>query len=123
MGHTETQTSFAKANKKLKKYLPLITILSKATKKELKCILSSLNDDALDQISVCVFNCIHNTNFPPAEFKKLQNKIKKDKTNLRFIEKNVFKRGKARRKAIIQSGGSIGDILSTILPLVLSIII
>lgn len=123
MGKTNESKSksFKKANKKLKKYIPLLQVLSRTTIPEIKCLINHLDEGALDQICIAVFNCLENTEFPPKEFTKLHKKILKNKNQLRFLEKNVYTRGKERRKTLVQSGGSIIALLGAILPLVISL--
>ena len=100
--------------------MPVLELMSKATKPQLKCMLNSLSEDVLDQVCVSVYNCIENAEFDGKEYDKLYKTISKDRKKLQYIVKNVSVRGKDRRKALVQSGGSIGAILSAILPLALS---
>jgi hypothetical protein len=105
-----------KMNKKqIKPVYPLLKILSKLSDSERQVLLPYLNHGGCEGIYECIHNGLCNSSLPAAERKKLACRLLKDKSKYRFLIRS--KDPEARRKKLIQVGGSVGAILSTVLPL------
>lgn len=109
--------------KKLKQLYPIIRLITKLPQTERTALLENLNDDAHQGICECLYNGIANKSLLGSKKSKfLKEKVKKDqKMLLGILKPNIST--KSRRKKIIQSGGSIALILSTVLPLLAEYVI
>lgn len=109
----------------LKKHFGLIKALSRVAAEDRESILQHLEPPAVDILSECVHNCITGVGRRlPAEARlKLKKSISKDASVLRLLSKKSKRRSEARqRKLLCQSGGSLGLILATILPIISSLL-
>ena len=103
---------------------PLIDIFCYSDDAQRRALLKYLNDDGINAISECAHNAMTNETLDDKDMGKLRVKLAREKRRLRFISnrqpnaENVEK----RRKVMIQSGGSLPFLISTLIPLLTSII-
>jgi len=115
------------SNKNLEKYLPLIELLhrKKISRKCFVSLFESFNDETIKFICECVQNAISRQHFSQLKLKKrnlLMKKIKPYKSILKKLCK-TSKCYKKHKQIIIQEGyGVLFPILSTIIPLITSLI-
>ena len=85
-------------------------------------LLKYLSDDGINAVSECVYNAMTNQTLDEKEAGKLRVKLARDKRRLRFISRPSADNVQKRRKMMIQSGGSLPFLISTLIPLLASVI-
>jgi hypothetical protein len=105
----------------LRKNLPLLQLLSKADEGQAKQLLKQVDDNVLDQVCMCIYNALHTVKFAPNDLGNLRGKISKHKKELKYL--STAKRSNRRRKIAVQTGGSITDILLSVLPIALGFLL
>ena len=103
--------------------LKLLRILKKLKPSEREEIISKLSEEGINDLSETVFNCLYcDMSMDKKARKKLRKQLFHFENDLRFIA-NKDKPWQSRRKKLVtQSGGAIGAILATVVPIIASII-
>ena len=111
---------------RLRKYLPLLHLLTKKGNKEQKiALIECLSEDSTDFICECLRNAVSPkfvAQFPNTKRKSLLKKISPYKKELKLlITKKI---GKVRRKKILQKGGflSLLPLLTSVIPMITSLV-
>ena len=109
--------------KKVRKYSPILEVLSKCTESQENSLFDNLTEYDLSFICESLYNSLHNLHneFDLKTKEALRTGILKDKEKLRRLVK-CKKNTKIQRKLLKQTGGSLGLILSAALPLITSLI-
>lgn len=102
----------------LKRQYNLLMALSRVRVEDMPLIISNLNDEAIEAIYLCIYNSMYNNGILPKYRRKMVNAMEGKKEVLRGIMR--AKSTSKKRRGMIQSGGSISLILSTVLPLLTS---
>lgn len=106
----------------LLRHLTLLKVLDKLSDKEREKIIPFLNNDACSNISECVLNILHGSHLNKSAKSKLKDELKGSQKQLRYIA-NPKKPIHLRKKRMEQSGGALGVILATILPIIANLVI
>jgi hypothetical protein len=108
--------------KKVKKYFELIKLLETSNPKKKEVILNHLDNNSIHFICELVHNVIHN-NFQlnNKKINKLKTVLKPMKNCCRYLSKKSGKIER-KRKLMVQHGKGLGLILSTAIPILLSLI-
>lgn len=107
-------SNIMKGKRELKKVFPVLNVLSKLKEDDRKILLGYLNEESCTGIYDCVHNALHNKRLRNRN--DLRRRIQQHKNELRYIVKDT-RHSKEKQKKLVQSGGSIGLILSAVLPL------
>ena len=114
------------SKKNISKILSLFKFLTNINSNNRDFILKYLNDDAVNLISESIHNLLYNKScknlIPINKQKYLIKKIKCDKAAYETIARRPCSVN-SRRKKIVQVGGGIGVILSTLIPILTSLLI
>jgi hypothetical protein len=107
---------FQLSKKELREVYPILALLKRLGLKERTTLLKYLNGKARNAVYACINNALHNVNVNGPAFRK---KMKGDKASLRYLN-NTKLTPETRRRRMIQSGGALGAVLATVLPLLAS---
>lgn len=100
----------------VKRNLPLLNVLSRITDEERSCLLKHLDVEALNVLSCCIWNVLHNHDIVPAPARKtIAKKLKNQREHLHYVSKQAND-PKKRKRFLIQQGGSLPLLLSAVLP-------
>ena len=105
--------------RQLKKYYPILDKLtkSKSDKTSLK-ILDKLPKAGIDSICECLYNILYSNRLNKKSLHYLKRLPDEMKNIIRYLALTpITKETKTKKKLLRQAGGSIGAILSTILPM------
>lgn len=108
--------------KKLAKSYPLLKMLSSVKDSEREKIIPFLNNEACSDISECILNILHGSHLDKSEKMLIRNKLQNSQKSMRYMA-NQNKPIHLRRKRMEQSGGAIGVVLASILPVIASLIV
>ena len=104
----------------LKKYVPLIDVLSTLSADHQNALVPYLSDESCECLSSVIFNALSNNALDKKDRRKLKGALTSQKGKLRYIA-NHSKPLKTRRRKIAQLGGGLGVILSILAPLISSL--
>lgn len=104
--------------KGLKKHMSMLELYGKATPEQAGQMNKWMPDDLIDQICSCIYNALNIIPWDKDQLQNLSKKISKDKLNLRYL--STASCGKKRRRVLTQSGGSVLDVLLSVLPIALA---
>ena len=94
---------------KIKKHGPILNWVSKTNPKQAKAFIKTADKGFIDALCECCLNVLHG-NIPLSN--KQKKKLKKHKTTLRqLVNKKI---SITRKKALLQKGGSLGGIISSL---------
>ena len=102
--------------KRLRESFPLLKILCGMKAADRTVVLKFLNAQGCESIYECIVNGIRNKSLSTKKQKLLKKGLLKDKDIYRSLTKGK-KSSKKKQKNLVQVGGSIGLILSTVLPI------
>ena len=100
----------------LKKVYPLQQLLQKLNTTQQKIILQYLNEDGCDAIYECMHNALYNDKITIRCKKKLKTALQDKKHICRSLLNPKLSK-KVKQNRLVQTGGSLSLILSTVLPL------
>jgi hypothetical protein len=107
----------------LKKVYPLLKLLERMSSTDRITIIQHLDSAACDAVYMCVYNGLHNTAISPQQRDALVKELGGKKRALRALMRTM-QHSKVtdalKKKRLIQSGGGLGLILGTVLPLLAS---
>jgi len=106
---------------KLKKIVPFIKTMSKLRKNDLTNVLSHLDDDGVNMLCECIYNCISGNKLSTQKQKKLKRALRGKKHLYRYLSKKGNSL-RVKRKLLPQIGGALPLILTTVLPVVVDLI-
>ena len=112
--------------KKIRNILNLFKFLTSQKKQNFSSALSFLDTDSIEHISETIYNLLYNEKLKTSMTSKQKNKIVKSiKPNLKSFEYSAKKHFPVsnRKKKILQSGTGLGLILSTLIPLISSLLL
>lgn len=107
--------------RRLKRNLPVLSLMSKSTPKEFAYLMHVVNDDALTAMCNCIYNVLNELELPRDQLEKLKASSSKYAAKLRYLAATKGA-SKKRRKIAKQSGGAIAALLMAALPLVTNLI-
>jgi len=101
---------------KFKKHFQLLQLMSKLTDGERNILVKYLSPDVLEIIYECIHNGLTNKKIDPKSRDMIKKTLNSRKEALRYL--STKGNSKNRKRILIQQeGGSLGLILSTVLPL------
>lgn len=106
---------------KVKRYVPVLKLVKDLHPKYQKVLIPHLKNDVHDVLCESIYNCLHNNKLPKKKQKMLSKALAKKKEKLRLLSSGKTGR-KKRGQVLTQLGGSLGLILSAILPIVTDLI-
>lgn len=98
-----------------------LTVIQKLKAKEFVTLLPYLSDEATEQISQCIKNAICSEHIPERTRNRLRKTLWKYKKDIRYIAKKSNSTV-GKRKRLPKIGGAIADIISTVLPVLISLL-
>lgn len=102
----------------VKKNLPLLKILSRASEDERAALLKHIDKEGLDVVCTCIFNAIWNRDVVPLSQRKvIRSELKKSAKPLQYIARNKNDPTR-RRRLLVQHGGSLPLLLSAVIPVI-----
>lgn len=106
--------------RKVKKFVPLLKVIDKLSPADQAILLEHLDDSSSSCIMACVLNGLKNPSISSDQRRILRNGWKANEKEIRYIanEKKPFK---GRKKKLKQVGGSIGFLISALLPILTSL--
>jgi hypothetical protein len=100
----------------IKKSVPLLKLLCRATDDERKCMLQHVDDSAIDIVCCCVFNAIWNKKLVSRDrMRAIRKRLSPSQDALLYLAKHSNST-RTRRKLLVQQGGSLPLLLSAVLP-------
>ena len=101
--------------------LPFLQALSRMSDAERVSALEFINDDGLAVLQQCIYNCIYNQNIPKKRRAEIRRSLGKEGKKYEYLatdSKNLLK----RRRLLKQTGAGLPIILTTVLPLLASLL-
>lgn len=108
--------------RRLKRNLPVLSLMSKSTPKEFEYLMTVVNEDALTAMCNCIYNVLNELELPASQLSKLKSSATNYKDKLRYLASTKGVASKKRRRVAKQSGGAIAALLMAALPLVVDLI-
>ena len=111
--------------KQLRKYYPIINKLakSKSDKTSLK-IIDKLPRAGVDSVCECLYNILYSNRLNKKSLHYLKRLPNETKNIIRYLALTpIAKETETKKKLLKQAGGSIGEILSTILPMLIPLLL
>ena len=103
--------------------ITLLKVLKKLKPDERREIITRLGDSTIDDLGETLFNFLYCDLIPKRKVKGLRKALKACKPSLTYVAKKSNNVGKRRQKLSKMSGGILGTILSTLIPIVTGLII
>jgi uncharacterized protein YjaG (DUF416 family) len=103
------------------KILEFLKVIRRVPTDDFKVLVKYLNDDACNMLSECIHNSLCSSALSDLKKKKLRDALWKHKTQLRFLSKGKTNM-KKKRDILPQIGGSIGLIISAVLPILMNML-
>lgn len=111
-----------KARKKeLKATYEYLKVIKKLKAKEFESLVPYLSDEGTEQISRCISNVICREDIPERTRKRLKKALWNHKSDIRYLAKRSNP-ASGKRKRLPKIGGNITDIISTVLPILISLL-
>jgi hypothetical protein len=105
----------------IKKYIPVLKLIKELQPKYQKILIPHLKDDVHDILCESIYNCLHSNKLSRQKRKLLKRALMSKKEKLRLLSNKRTSQQK-RGQALTQLGGSLGLILSAVLPIVTDLI-
>ena len=102
--------------RRLRKAYPLLDLLTRLKPADRTTLLEFLNKDGCNAIYKCLENGLYNERIPASQRSLLASKLAGDKSALRDMI-SPRRAASTKQKRLVQSGGAIGMILATVLPI------
>ena len=107
--------------KKFRKIYPLLNLLSRLTETDRQTLLPYLSEPVYDAVTACIENAMTNRTLGSTNRGILKQAMDGNKNNFRAVI-NPKSSKRRRQKAIVQTGGALGLILATVLPMLANLI-
>jgi geranylgeranyl pyrophosphate synthase len=107
--------------RKLKQTYPVIKLLTQLKPEHQKLLFEHLNDNVCSSVVDCVKNGLYNKKVPAKSREFIKEKLSAHKEAIRKIVRPNISRT-TRRKRLVQSGGFLGVLLSTVLPILAEVL-
>lgn len=108
--------------KELAANIPIFRKIRQTRKKGLHKLISSLSPEQMHAVCTCIYNTLHmNLGIPQSKTHKLKKTLSKNSEVYHYLadKRNPLNK---KRKLIVQHGGSIGLILSLVIPVIQGIV-
>ena len=107
--------------KKFRQIYPLLNLLGRLNEADRQALLPFLSEPVYDAVTKCIRNAMTNDTLGSTNRGILKNAMDSNKTNFRAVI-NPKSSKRRRQKAIVQTGGQLGVILATVLPMLANLI-
>ena len=105
--------------RRLRKAYPLLDLLTRLKPADRTVLLEFLNKDGCESVYKCIENGLYNDRIPAQKRSILASKLSAHKAAFRDMI-HPRRAASTKQKRLIQSGGGIGILLATVLPLLAS---